>query len=281
MNKTFGILLFSFFSIVAQARDVVVLVPGFFNAFAPDYFSKDIVKTFKLKDFNVYVVEGLNPIGTIEENGARLIPQLAAIRKNETGKINIVAHSAGGFYSLYAIQNGNFEIKTLVTISTPYLGLDFIQDWRDSSSLFSELTNLASLDGLKQLTPDYVAQFTKTIRIPETLKIFAYGGWQPRNLDIWNAKNLSGVLRITDHFIPGDSDGIVSFKSSLGIHGFLTTTNKTAQMFVDPHFTIPLEHWEQVLDYKSFILLGTRNIDVIRERQISFYSQIADVITKN
>lgn len=281
MNKILSILLFSLFSMASQANDVVVLVPGFFNAFTPDYFSKDIVHSFQKKGFRVYVIEGLNPIGTIEENGTRLIPQLQHIRKNETGKINIIAHSAGGFYSLYAIQNGKVDIKNLVTISTPYLGLDFIQAWRNNSSLFTDLTNLASIEGLKQLTPEYVANFAKNIRVPETLKIFTYGGWQPRSLDIWNAKNLSGVLRVTDHFIPGDSDGIVSFKSSLGIHGFLTKSNKSAKMFVDLNFTIPLEHWEQVLDYKNFILLGTRNISTIQDRQIRFYSQIADLVSKN
>lgn len=274
-------LLIAFVSLTASAQDVVVLVPGFFNAFAPEYFSKDIVHSFQNKGFKVYVVEGLDPIGTIEENGARLVPQLESIRKQETGKINIVAHSAGGFYSLYAIQNSHIEIQNLVTVSTPYLGLDFIQAWRENSSLFTELTNLCSLDGLKQLTPAYVAEFVKKVRVPENLKIFTYGGWQPRSLDIWNAKNLSGVLRVTDHFIPGDSDGIVSFKSSLGINGFLTRSNKAAKMFVDKNFTIPLEHWEQVLDYKNFILLGTRNISVVRDRQISFYSQIADLVAKN
>ncbi len=281
MNKILSILLFSLLSMASQANDVVVLVPGFFNAFAADYFSKDIVHSFQKKGFRVYVIEGLNPIGTIEENGTRLIPQLQHIRKNETGKINIIAHSAGGFYSLYAIQNGKVDIKNLVTISTPYLGLDFIQAWRNNSSLFTDLTNLASIEGLKQLTPEYVANFAKNIRVPEELKIFTYGGWQPRSLDIWNAKNLSGVLRVTDHFIPGDSDGIVSFKSSLGIHGFLTKSNKSAKMFVDLNFTIPLEHWEQVLDYKNFILLGTRNISTIQDRQIRFYSQIADLVSKN
>ncbi len=268
-------------STTTLAKDVVVLVPGFFNSFAPEYFSKDIIGSFQRKGFSVYVIGGLNPIGNIEENGAKLIPKLQNIRKQETGKINIVAHSAGGFYSLYAIQKGTVEISNLVTVSTPYKGLDFIQAWRENSVIFTELTNLALLDGLRQLTPQYAAEFAKTVRVPESLKIFAYGGWQPRSIDIWNARNLSGVLQITDHFIPGDSDGIVSFKSSLGLNGFLTRTNKSAKMFVDPNFTIPLEHWEQVLDYKAFILLGTRNIGVIQERQINFYTQIADLISKN
>lgn len=272
------VLLFTSFTF---AKDVVVLVPGFFNSFAPEYFSKDIVGSFERKGFAVYVIKDLNPIGTIEENGAKLIPKLQKIRNLETGKINIVAHSAGGFYSLFAIQKGTVEISNLVTISTPYKGLDFIQAWRENSVIFTELTNLALLDGLRQLTPQYAAEFAKTVRVPESLKIFAYGGWQPRSLDIWNARNLSGVLRITDHFIPGDSDGIVSFQSSLGLNGFLTRTNKSAKMFVDPNFTIPLEHWEQVLDYRAFLLLGTRNIGVIQERQINFYTQIADLVSKN
>lgn len=275
-------LLFAFlFSVAAAAQDVVVLVPGFFNSFAPEYFSEDIIRCFQKKDFKVYVITGLNPIGTIEENGAKVTQLLKSIRKAELGRINIVAHSAGGFYSLLAIQNGGADIQNLITISTPYLGLDFLQAWREGSSLFTKLTDLASLQGLRQLTPQYTENFMKTVRVPEKLNIYTYGGQQPRNLDIWNAKNLSGVLRITAHYIPNETDGIVSLKSSLGIHGLQTISNKAAKMFVDRNFLMSLEHWEQVLDYRNFILLGVRNIDVIRDRQIYFYNQIADLIIKN
>ena len=265
----------------ASAHPSVVLVPGFFNSFAPEYFSEDIIKTFEQKGFKTYVVEGLDPIGTIEENGEKLIPLLKKITQTEGEEPQIVAHSAGGFYSLYAINKGQLKIKNLITVSTPYEGLDFIQAWRDKSSLFSELMNFCKLEGLRQLTPPYVAEFMKKVRVPEQLQIFTFGGWQPRSLDIWNAKNISGVLRITDHFIPGDSDGIVSFKSSLGIRNLLTVSNKSAKMYVDPNYLIPLEHWEQVLDYRNFVLLGTRNIGVIRDRQIQFYGGLADLLTKN
>lgn len=264
------------FSFKASAKDAIVLVPGFFNSFAPEYFSQDIIKSFQHKGFNVYVVNTLDPLGTIEANGNRLIPILKNIRKNESGRLQIVAHSAGGFYSLFALQNGSVEVDSLVTVSTPYLGLDFIKVWMDNSSLFSEVLNYASLQGLRQLTPEYVAQFVDQIRVPDQLKIYTYGGWQPRSLDIWNAKNLSGILRITDHFIPTDSDGIVSFKSSMGLKNLKTKSNKSAKFVVDREHTIPLEHWEQVLDYHTFILLGTRNINVIQDRQRKFYSQIAE-----
>ncbi len=281
MIKIYTALLVILFSINVFSKDVVALVPGFFNAFAPEYFSDEIITTFEDAGFTVYVIKGLDPVGTIEENGKALTLQLREIQKNENGKINIVAHSAGGFYSLYALQNTDIIIKNLVTISTPYLGLDFLEAWRKNSSLFTELTNISSLSGLRQLTPKYVEQFIKTVRVPDSLKIMTYGGWQPKGLDIWNAKNLSGLLRVTDHFIPGDSDGIVGFKSSLGIHGFLTTENKAAKMYVDKNFLIPLEHWEQVLGYRNFLLLGIRNIGVIRDRQILFYKKIADDIKKN
>ncbi len=269
------------FSSTLMAQPSVVLVPGFFNSFAPEYFSQAIINTFEQKGYKTYVVEGLDPIGTIEENGEKLIPLLQKITQAEGEAPNIVAHSAGGFYSLYAINKGQFKVKNLVTVSTPYEGLDFIQAWRDKSSLFSELMNFCKLEGLRQLTPPYVAEFMKKVRVPDQLQIFTFGGWQPRSLDIWNAKNLSGVLRVTDHFIPGDSDGIVSFKSSLGIRNLLTRSNKSAKMYVDPNYVIPLEHWEQVLDYRNFVLLGTRNIDVVRDRQVQFFSGIADLLTKH
>jgi pimeloyl-ACP methyl ester carboxylesterase len=267
------------FSKTAYCQKTVVLVPGFFNSFAPEYFSVDIEEALQKKGFKTHVVEGLDPVGTIEENGERLIPQLKKIIQQDGGEAPyIIAHSAGGFYSLYAIFHAKIPITKMITVSTPYLGLDFIQAWRDHSNLFENLTNLACLDGLKQLTPQYARTFLDNIQVPDNLKIYTFGGWQPRRLDIWDARNLSAILRVPDHYIPGDSDGIVSFKSSLGILNIKTFSKKPAQIFVDSKFIIPLEHWEQVLDYKNFIILGTRNIKYVQETQKHFYSGLADLL---
>jgi len=262
-------------------KEVVVLVPGFFNSFAPEYFSQDIVRTFEQKGFKVFVAEKLDPVGSIEENGSRLLPQLKKIFENETGRINIVSHSAGGLYSLYAIFHGKLNVKNLITISTPYAGIDFLQVLRDHSAVLKKVTDLAYLQGLRQLTPPYVDQFLKTIRVPDDVSIYAYGGYQPRKVDVWNAKNLSSVLILTDTFIPKESDGIVSFVSSQSLRNIKTDSQKSPKMYIDPNYVFNLEHWEQVLDYKHFVLLGTRNVGIIRDRQIEFYTGIANLLVRN
>ena len=282
MKKIFFALFVLFFKVFALASDAVILVPGFFNSFAPEYFSQDIVRAFEQKGFKVYVAEKLNPVGSIEENGSRLLPQLQKIQEIEKDRrLHIVSHSAGGLYSLYAIHHGKLNIKNLITISTPYAGLDFLQALRDHSLLLKKVTDLAYLQGLRQLTPPYVDQFLKTIRVPDNLSIYAYGGYQPRSVDIWDAKNLSSVLLLTDTFIPKQSDGIVSFASSQSLRNIKTESQKSSKMYVDPHYIINLEHWEQVLDYRNFLLLGTRNIGVIRDRQIEFYTGIANLLIRN
>ena len=68
------VLLFTIFlSIPSFAKqEIVVLVPGFFNSFAPEYFSSEIVNTFQKRGLKVYIASDLNPVGTVEDNGTRL-----------------------------------------------------------------------------------------------------------------------------------------------------------------------------------------------------------------
>ena len=87
-------------------------------------------------------------------------------------------------------------------------------------------------------------------------------------------------MRVTDHYTAGISDGIVSFASAMAIGGIKTTAEAPAQQFRDTKFVLNLEHWEQVLDARSFVLLGIRNISYIRNEQIRFYSGLADLMLK-
>ena len=187
------VMLFSLLiSLHSQAKEAVVLVPGFFNSFAPEYFSEDIVRSFTAKGFRVYVAEGLNPVGTIEDNGSRLEKLLAAIEKSEGSRVtfHLIGHSAGGFYSLYVANRQRFEIKNILSVSTPYKGVEFVQAWLDNSILFRALTELAHLDGLKQLTPDGVKRFLTTVRVVPQTRVLAFGGYQNKSLDVWNARYL-------------------------------------------------------------------------------------------
>lgn len=263
------------------AKEVVVLVPGFFNSFTPEYFSQDIVNSFKEKGFQVYVIDSLNGVGHIEENGTRLEAALQQIEKTENRHVafNIVAHSAGGFYSMWVANRQKFEIKNILTVATPYKGVEFVQVWQEKSWMFRGLLDLAHLDGLQELTPDGAEKFVKSVRIHPGTKMFSFGGFQKAGLDFTDARKLSIPLRVTDHYTTGVSDGIVSFSSAMGIGGLKTTDNKTAQQFRDEKFNINLEHWEQVLDSRSFVLLGIRNVSYIRQEQIRFYTGIANFLT--
>lgn len=264
-------------------REVVVLVPGFFNSFAPEYFSKDVVQSFTKKGLQVYLATGLNPIGTIEENGANLESILNQIENLQGRKIsfNLVGHSAGGLYSLWVANQNKFKIKNILTVATPFLGVDFVESWLDNCLAFSVVANLAHLDGLKQLTHDGVDQFLKQVRISPETKVYAFAGFQPEGLDFTDARVISTPLRVTSYYTTGSSDGIVSFKSALGLGQIKSKAETSALQFKDTQFYIALEHWEQVLDANSFIFLGIRNTYYIQQEQIRFYSGLADLLLKN
>lgn len=267
-------------SLQTHAKDVVVLVPGFFNSFAPEYFSQEIIQSFRSKGFPVYVTENLNPVGTIEDNGARLERFLGDIERAEGSRVtfHLVAHSAGGFYSLYAANSQKFEIKNILSVSTPYKGVEFVQAWLDNSILFRALTELAHLDGLKQLTPQGVKRFMASVRVAPQTRVLAFGGYQNKSFDVWNARYISTPLRITAHHITGNSDGIVGYDSAMGLGDIKTTQGTSAVQLRHPKYFLPLEHWEQVLDSRVFVILGIRNTDYIRREQVRFYNGLADYL---
>ncbi len=278
-------LLLILFSILISIRsfanqEVVVLVPGFFNSFTAEYFSDNIIETFEKRGLKVYVAKGLNPIGTVEDNGERLTKILANIEATEKRKVdfNVVAHSAGGLYTLYVANKGLYSIKNLLSVSTPYGGVQFIQKWIDDCSVFDAITKWAHLDGLRQLSTAGVTKFLDTIRVPPNLKIIAFGGTQGPSLDIWNSRNLSLPFVVTSSYISEKSDGIVGFSSAMAVGRVKTTLGTKAVQKSDPNFKINLDHWEQVLDGYSFLLLGIRNPGYIVKEQTRFYNGLADYL---
>lgn len=268
------------FAQLGLAKEVVVLVPGFFSNITPEYFSQTVVDSFKKKGFEVYVADCLNPVGRIAENGARLEDLLEQIEKKENRRVefNIVAHSAGGFYTMWVSNRQKFDIKNLVTISTPYKGVEFIKVWHDKSWLFRALVNLVHLNSLEELTPEGAKEFIRTIRIQPKMKIFAFGGTQKPSFDITDARTFTLPLKVTAHYITGASDGIVGFSSAMGVGEVQTLDNTLASQARYEKATVNLEHWEQVLDYRAFVLLGTRNINHLRNEQSRFYTGIADFL---
>lgn len=260
-------------------KRIVVFVPGFFNSFAPEYFSSDIVSAMQSKGYTVVIAQKLNPVGTIEDNGERVLKLFVNLKQlAPNAEVHVIGHSAGGLYALYAINKGARYIKTLVTVSTPFNGVEFVENWRDNSWAFRTLMDLAHLDGLRQLTSPYVQRFIQSVRVPSTLNILAYGGYQPVKWDVTNAANMTAVLSVTDAFITGPSDGIVSFASATWMTNIPTTEKTLNKVRSDKSFVLDLEHWEQCLDYRHFYMLGVRNPHVIRDRQVKFYSGIASML---
>lgn len=262
-----------------KTKRIVVFVPGFFNSFAPEYFSSDIVGALQQKGFTVVIAQKLNPVGTIEENGERVLYLFQGLRQQApNAEVSVIGHSAGGLYALYAINKGARYIKTLVTVATPFNGVEFVEKWRENIWLFKTLMDWAQIDGLRQLTTPFVQQFIKSVKVPSTLKIIAYGGYQPVNWDITNAANMSAVLSVPASFTTGPTDGIVGYESAVYTTSIPTTEKTLNKVRADRSVVLGLEHWEQVLDYRHFYLLGVRNPQLIRDRQISFYSSIGNML---
>jgi triacylglycerol esterase/lipase EstA (alpha/beta hydrolase family) len=262
-------------------QEVVVLVPGFFNTFAHEYFSNEIVQAFQKRGFTVYVTTGLNPIGTVEDNGARLSQFMDRVEQTEHRQIdfNVVAHSAGGLYTLFVANQHKHHIKNLITVATPFKGVEFLQKWLDHSAVFKAVTDLAHLDGLKQLTPQGVAKFLETVRVAPDMKITAFAGTQKKGLDVSNAQNLSVPFRLTSACISEESDGIVGLSSALGVGSIKTTENRLlANQRFNNNYRANLEHWEQVLEGYSFLLLGIRNPGYVIDEQARFYGGLADYL---
>ncbi len=258
-------------------QNIVVLVPGFFSSITSEYFSKEVRNAFVAQGFRVYVIDNLNPVGTVEDNGTRLIKDLERIEATEKKHVNfnIVAHSAGGLYTLFAAHTQKFTIKNLLSVSTPYAGVEFIEHWLKNSKAFNALTSVAHLDGLKQLSPRLIAPFMNSVRVPSDMRITAFGGTQKKGLDISNAKTLSLPFYVTSAHISSVSDGIVGLNSALAVGSIMTVDNTRALQTAQSDNQINLDHWEQVLTADSFFFMGIRNPSYIRNEQTRFYTGLA------
>lgn len=255
-------------------KPIAVLVPGFFNSLADGsnkgpYFSKNIVKTVEDAGYEVYVVDTLLPLGHIEENSKRLIEYLKAIKNKPAAAeygLTLIAHSAGGLYSLRALTlEPTLPVRALATVATPYAGINFITQLSDQA-VVRELVNWFHLDSLLELTQPAVRDFLQTVKVPEGVRVVVAAGEQSPCglLSCTKAENLSWVLSITGDLNGQASDGIVPLNSALGYSGATVRMSDK----------INLEHWEQVLDYRTFTALGVTNTKFIRDEQRRFYTAL-------
>jgi hypothetical protein len=172
----------------------VILVPGFFSSLAYGYVKKDptgegllvapywsqhIVESLEQRGHHVWVVDNLDPLGGLEANGLSLMHYLDELKSKDvlsSRRTIILAHSAGGLYSLFALTHSHFHADALVTVSTPYKGLELIKNLDQSLPLAQEALKFIQLDSLLELEPTKVESFLKGIHVPDDLRILAVAG---------------------------------------------------------------------------------------------------------
>jgi pimeloyl-ACP methyl ester carboxylesterase len=272
----------------------VVLVPGFFNSLVlgyarenrnssvdvEPYFSGTIINTIEARGLPVAVVDNLEPVGSIKKNGALLLSYLR--RLVETPKFQgrpliLVAHSAGGLYSLDALtQAPELPVQTLVTIGTPYNGVEVV-DELSGWPFLKDFVRFIRLESLLQLRPREVGEFLKTVRVPTSVRLIATGGTQPSCgiIQCDAAAKLSWPLSLAQLLMSEPSDGIITQSSAFAMNVHLTSTSLTAVTIerLAP-LRYDLEHWEQVQDYRTFSLLGTHDIETIDRAQREYFTRL-------
>lgn len=293
--KLLIVLFLSAFVSAAEARDlrpIAVLVPGFFNSLStgyirvtPDklkleirpYFALNIVQAIEAQGVDAVVVNTLSPVGTLEDNGERLITyldKLKSIAAYRGRPIHLIGHSAGGLYGFYAIAHRpDIGIKSLTTLSTPFHGVEFINKLADNIPGLANAVRFINLDSLPQLQPENVARFMAGFDLPKNFVVKVFAGEQHVKLLPTDARGLSWPMATISLLIGKRSDGIVSVDSAYATGILLKTQGPMPVQKASS--TIPLEHWEQALDYRVFALLGILNATYIRDQQNAFYGALA------
>lgn len=270
--------IFTFIFSFAQAHGsekIIVLVPGFFNFPGHDspiglqYFSQTIVRTIQDEGYETEIFDNLNPVGTVSDNGHRVLKNLQdLVATNPQAEIAILAHSAGGLYVAQALTlDPSLPVKAVVTVSTPYLGSELIE-LLDKLPGFFQMTQLFNLLSLQEFQPRRMNAIWDSLRIPRSVHWATVASEQPacRLLSCRLAENQSWLLSTAWRFTRKTGDGVVSVESALG------KPSQGVEPWAD--LTIPLEHWEAVLDSNYFAFLGVSNTRWIDEQQRESYLKI-------
>ncbi|MGZ6480124.1 MAG: esterase/lipase family protein [Bdellovibrionales bacterium] len=287
MLKLWGRFLFLtlFFSSALHAQEkIAILVPGFFNIPGQKanagltYFSKTIVSAVQAAGYLPIVINDLNPVGSILENGERVRQELNEIAiRYPQAKLTVLAHSAGGFYVGHALTvQPSLPITNVVTISTPYAGAELVELLKRVPG-YKTITAALNLTNLNEFQSQSMQQTLASLRIPQHVRWIALGAAQPtcRLLSCAQAQNMSWLLSLAWRFAKMTGDGVVATDSATA-KGLSVMSQEGPAMKIEtwPDFVIPLEHWEIVLDADFFSIVGVVNTGWIKETQRSVFTQI-------
>ena len=269
---------------------VVVLIPGFFNTAIPGelklsegyipYFSRKIIDTVRARA-TVAVVDTLLPTGTLETNGVLLEKFLSATVARYPGrKFIAIAHSAGGLYLMRALTlRPDLPFKTVVTIATPYTGVEFIDKLADNIPGLDALAHYLHLDILREFRRDNMASILGRVSVPDHIRWISIAGYQP-SCFLWTcgeSSHLSWLLTVAQQLMEHESDGIVTVDSALG-RGAAIQSRSGRPLHLEPwaDFIVPLEHWEIVQDYRFFRSLGVIDVGNVRDLQEQVFNELLD-----
>lgn len=295
------ILILSFFRQEAWAvKGAVILVPGTFNSLVVGhvgknprthrweyhpYFSRTIIQTLRKEGLAVYTVKHLRPLGDFRINAKKALRQARRWYLKSFGDSRVpvtwVGHSAGGFYALGAAHfnqgDVRFPIERVITISTPYDGLELADRYLRDASLgrfFARLLgwtrSLFDLRGVVQMTTPGVRSYLNSLRL-KNIQVIATAGQQPhpkRWFHRFDSRYLSRRFHRLGKKIGSESDGVVSVSSALGKQsGF--------PHYADDQLLYNLDHSEQVLGHRRFLFRGYFRVRSIQQTQERFFKSLA------
>jgi hypothetical protein len=297
-----------------HSNRILILVPGTMNSMVPGppeqyldpseeitpYYSTAIINNLKKQFYAVRVTPNLDYFGDIKKNGQRVYNDTETwynqVTENMPNKpeLWLFGHSAGGLYSLYAAHLNNkygniLPIKKITMLSTPLKGIEFIDKISQLPFIFESLTKHilnsswpVDLRGLWDLKTENVNTFLNELTLEPSIQLDAFTGTQnsPHDVcDIFNSHFLSPPLTTLQKIINRLSDGIVSKRSALTDPYISTTDGTELRIKSHPEFILPLDHIEQVWDYRYLRALGTTSSEYVLNKQIESYQTIFSIIS--
>lgn len=258
----------------------LIFVPGFFSVFKQEgtafhYFSPTILRTAEQFGYSTYVVNDLDPVGSIAENGARLERELPKIQNLFPGcELTFLGHSAGGLYIAHALTHfPQTPVKAVITISTPYAGSDILRlvklvpGWR-------KLAQWLNLESIREFAPETMAEIVGQFHLPNVPWILV--GAEQKTCFLLSCalpSRMNWVLSAPWTFTPDRGDGMVSLESSYALQGNAAFfPARGVERWTD--LTFPLDHMKSVHDASFFNMLGQTDSGWVDRQQVESYAAL-------